>query len=150
MVGTFQMTDDGQDGTGQLYEKGFVHFVVTAPSGVVFDNATFGQAIWQLSDPVGISWDSTTNTLGHNHVYASLRANTDNIVDLYFPPVRDEAPPGGSTTPTMLLQVSIPNDNNVYATPFMGAAWDLSTAGPTVILRPLRPHPSPKTSCAAT
>ncbi len=55
-----------------------------------------------------------------------LRASTDNIVDLYFPPVRDEAPASGSTTPTMLLQVSIPNDNNVYATPFMGAAWNLS------------------------
>ena len=36
VVGTFQVTDDGQDGTGQLYEQGFVHFVVTAPSGVVF------------------------------------------------------------------------------------------------------------------
>ena len=35
VVGTFQMTDDGQDGTGQNYEKGFVHFVVTAPSGYV-------------------------------------------------------------------------------------------------------------------
>ena len=126
VVGTFQVTDDGQDGTGQNYEKGFVHLVVTAPSGVVFDNATFGQVLWQLSDPVGISWDSTTNTLGHNHVYASLQANTDNIVELYFPPVRDEAPIGGSTTSTMLLQVSIPNNNNVYATPFVGAEWNLS------------------------
>ena len=82
--------------------------------------------LWQLSDPVGISWDSTNNSLGHNHIYATLRANTDNVVDLYFPPVRDEAPAAGSTTPTMLLQVSIPNDNNVYATPFMGADWSIS------------------------
>ncbi len=72
VVGTFQVTDDGQDGTGQLYEQGFVHLVVTAPSGVVFDNATFAQVLWQLSDPAGISWDSTTNTLGHNHVYATF------------------------------------------------------------------------------
>ena len=94
--------------------------------------------LWQLSDPVGISWDSTTNTLEHNHIYATLRANTDNIVDIYFPPVRDEAPAGGSTTPTMLLQVSIPDDNNVYATPFMGADWNLSA-----MTQPLNSQPAP-------
>ena len=36
VVGTFQVTVDGQDGTGQSYEQGFVHLVVTAPGGVVF------------------------------------------------------------------------------------------------------------------
>ncbi len=61
---TFQVTDDGQDGTGQPYEQGFVHLVVTAPSGVDFNAATFGQVLWQLSDPVGISWDSTSDTFG--------------------------------------------------------------------------------------
>ena len=126
IVDSFQVTDEGQDGTGQPYEQGYVHLVVTAPAGVNFNAATFGQVVWQLSDPVGISWDSTSGTLDHNHIYATLRANTTNIVDLYFPPVRDEAPQSGSTTPTLLLQVSIPNDNHVYVTPFMGADWNSS------------------------
>ena len=51
--GTFQVTDDGQDGTGLSYEQGFVHLVVTAPSGVDFDSSTFAQVLWQLSDPAG-------------------------------------------------------------------------------------------------
>ena len=51
--------DDGQDGTGQTYEQGFVHLVVTAPSGVTFNSATFGQVLWQLSDQAGLEWDST-------------------------------------------------------------------------------------------
>ena len=125
VVGTFQVTDDGQDGTGQLYEQGYVHLVVTAPAGVDFSAATFGQVVWQVSDPAGIAWDSTNASLDHNHVYATLRANTTNVVDLYFPPVRDESPTDGSTSPTMTLQVTIPSDNHVYATSFMGADWNL-------------------------
>ena len=97
VVGTFQVTDDGQDGTGQTYEQGFVHLVVTAPSGVAFDSSTFGQVVWGLSDAVGIAWDSTNATLGHNHIYATLRANSTNVVDLYFPPDGNDAPPSGST-----------------------------------------------------
>ena len=92
VVGTFQVTDDGQDGTGQHYEQGFVHLVVTAPGGVVFDSATFAQVLWQLSDPVGTIWDSTYGSIGHDHIYATCGRTTENIVDLYFPPVRDEAP----------------------------------------------------------
>ena len=57
--GTFQVTDDGQDGTGQSYEQGFVHLVVTAPAGVTFDGATFGQIIWGLNDSSSYEWDST-------------------------------------------------------------------------------------------
>ena len=86
VVGTFQVTDLGQDGTGQNYEQGFVHLVATAPSGVVFNSATFSQVLWQISDQAGIDWDSTSGSVDHSHIYASLRANTDNIVDLYFPP----------------------------------------------------------------
>ncbi len=138
IVGTFQVTDDGQDGIGQPYEQGFVHLVVTAPAGVVFDSATFSQVLWQISDPVGTFWDSTTNSLGHEHIYATLEADSDNVVDLYFPPVRDEAPAAGSTTPTMLLQVSIPDDSNVYATPFMGADWSL-----TALTQPLNSQSAP-------
>ena len=124
VVSTFGVTDDGQDGTGQPNEVGFVHLVVTAPPGVAFSNATFDQVLWQLTDQVGIAWDSTAASLGHNHIYATLRPGTNNIVDLYFPPMRDEAPPAGSTTPTMILQVSIPSNSNVYATPFMGGDWN--------------------------
>ena len=125
-VGTFGITDDGQDGTGQNYEQGFVHIVVTAPISEAFNSSTFAQVLWRISDQAGLQWDSTDASVGHSHIYASLRANTNDIIDLYFPPERDEAPADGSTSPTMLLQVSVPNDNDVYVTPFMGAAWNLS------------------------
>jgi hypothetical protein len=143
IVGTFQVTDDGQDGSGLAYEQGYVHLVVTAPDGAAFNPATFAQVVWQLSDPAGIAWDSTSASLSHNHVYATLRANTTNVVDLYFPPERNESPTGGSTTPTMLLQVSIPGDNHVYVTPFMGADWNLSAL--TEQFDPEAPPPAPST-----
>jgi hypothetical protein len=126
VVGSFQVAVGGQDGTGLPYEQGYVHLVVTAPAGVTFSSSTFGQVFWELSDQAGIAWDSTTASLGHNHVYASVRANSNKLVDLYFPPARDESPVAGSTAPTMLLQVSIPGNSNVYATRFMGAAWKVS------------------------
>ncbi len=74
VVGTFQVASDGQDGTGQSYEQGFVHLVVTAPSGVTFNSATFSQVTWGLSDQAGLEWDSSNASLGHNHIYATLRA----------------------------------------------------------------------------
>jgi len=126
LVGTFQVTDQGQDGSGQGYETGFVHLVVTAPGGVSFDSGTFSQAVWGLSDQAGLAWDSTSATLGHNHIYATLRTNAANVADLYFAPVRDEAPTGGSTSPTMLLRVALPSDANVYVSPFVGGNWDVS------------------------
>ena len=126
VVGTFQITDDGQDGTGQNYEQGFVHLVVTAPSNVVFNSSTFSQVLWQLSDQAGQAWDSTENSISHNHIYAWLRPNSTNTVDLYFNPTRDEAPAAGSSAATMLLQTTVPGDTNVYAAPFMGADWNLS------------------------
>ena len=103
VVNAFQVVDLGQDGTGQYYEQGFVHLVATATSGLTFDPATFSQVVWGLSDQAGLAWDSTAATLGHNHVYATLRPGTNNVVDLYFPPARDEAPASGSTSPTMTL-----------------------------------------------
>ena len=118
--------NDGQDGTGQSYEQGFAHLVVTAPSGVSFNSATFSQVTWGLSDQAGLEWDNSNATLGHNHIYATLRPNTTNVVDLYFPPARDKAPTVGSTGPTMELQVGLPGNSTVYATPFTGAAWNLS------------------------
>lgn len=142
VVSSFQVTVDGQDGTGLSYEQGFVHLVVTPPRGVTFISNTFNnQVLWQISDQAGMAWDSTTASEGHNHVYANLRANSDNVVDLYFPPDRDESPVAGSTAPTMLLQVSVPGDSNVYVTPFMGAAWNLSelTASPSAQLPPSPP-----------
>ena len=130
VVSTFSVQSDGQDGTGQTYEAGFVHLVVTAPGGAFNAGnfaANFANVVWQLSDNGGIAWDSTPNTLAHNHIYANLEANTSPPrVDLYFPPVRSEAAVNGSTAPTMTLQVSVPNDPNVYVSPFAGAAWDLT------------------------
>ena len=126
VLGTFQVVDDGQDGTGQSYEQGFVHLVVTAPSGITFDGATFGQVTWGLSDNSSYEWDSTNPTLGHNHIYATLRSGSSNVVDLYFPPVGNEAPPSGPGTATMLLQVTLPGSSQVYATPFAGTDANLA------------------------
>jgi hypothetical protein len=144
VVGNFAATVDGQDGTGQPFEQGFVHLVATAPSGVVFSSATFNQVLWQLSDNAGIAWDSTSASLGRTHIFATLRSSSNSVVDLYFPPMRNEAPPAGSTAPTMLLQVSIPGNTNVYATPFVGGAWNKSAlASPLNSQAP--PSPAPAT-----
>jgi hypothetical protein len=126
VLGTFQVQDLGQDGTGQSYEQGFVHLVVTAPSGITFDSATFSQVTWTLSDQFSNEWDSTSSTLGHNHIYATLRSGSSNVVDLYFPPLANEAPPSGSSASTMLLQVTLPGSSQVYATPFAGTDANLA------------------------
>ncbi len=126
VVDSFQVTSDGQDGTGQPYEQGFVHLVVTAPGGVTFSSSTFSQITWSVSDEAGLAWDSTNATIAHNHIYATFRPNSPTIADLYFPTLRDESPPAGSSAPTMLLRVALPNDDQVYVTPFQGAAWDVS------------------------
>jgi len=143
VVSSFQVAVLGQDGTGLPYESGFVHLVATAPTGVTFDSSSFNQEFWGISDQAGLAWDSSTASVDHNHIYASLRANTTNVVDLYFPPARDEAPIAGSTAPTMLLQVAVPGDSNVYVTPFQGAAWDLSKL--TESLNALSPASPPTT-----
>ena len=105
MVNAFQVVDLGQGGARPYYEQGFDHLVATTTSGLTFDPASFSQVVWGLSDEVGLAWDSTAATLAHNHVYANLRSGTNNVVDLYFPPARDEAPASGSTSPTMTLTV---------------------------------------------
>jgi hypothetical protein len=124
VVPSFRVTDDGQDGTGQPYERGFVHLVVTAPSGVTFDAGTFGQVVWELSDEAGLAWDSTAGTLSHNHIDATFRPDSPAVADLYFPPARDESPTAGSGSPTMLLRVALPNDGRAYLTPFSGSVWN--------------------------
>lgn len=140
----FQITDQGQDGTGQPYEQGFVHLVITAPAGVSFTSSTFSQVVWTLSDQAGLAWDSTTATLAHNHIYATMRTGSDHVVDLYFPPQRDEAPASGSTVPTMLLGVTLPGDANVYATAFPSEKWSLSArTNPIDLVSP--PSPAPTT-----
>ena len=82
--------------------------------------------LWALSDQAGLEWDSSAATLGHNHVYASLRPGTDNVVDLYFPPARDEAPASGSTSPDMMLTAAVPGSSQVYAIRFVGGDWSPS------------------------
>ena len=147
MNSSFQVVSAGQDGSGQSYEQGFVHLVVTAPSGVNFNSATLSQVAWGLSDQAGLAWDSTTSSIGHNHIYATLRQNSTNIVDLYFPPVRDEAPAAGSTAPTMLLRVSLPGVNTAFVTPFAGADWSLSALTNAINSQP-PPSPAPTTEAA--
>jgi hypothetical protein len=143
VVDSFQVTSAGQDGTGEPYEQGFVHLVVTAPSGVTFHSDTFSQITWGLSDAVGLAWDSTSGTLAHNHIYATFRPGSPAVADLYFPPARDESPGAGSSAPTMLLRVALPDDDQVYVTPFPGAAWDVSR-----LITPINaqaPPPAPAT-----
>ena len=125
VLGTFAVQDLGQDGTGAAYEQGYNHLVVTAPSGVAFDPATFGQVTWTLSDAYSNFWDSTNNTLDHNHVYATLRSGSTSVVDLYFPPTGNDSPAAGSST-SMLLQVDLPGSSQVYATPFAGTDANLA------------------------
>jgi hypothetical protein len=125
-LGGFLVTDAGQDGTGQTYELGYVHLVVTAPGGVTFSSASFNAIVWRLSDQAGIAWDSTNATLGHNHIYATIRTGANNVADLYFAPERNEAQPSGSSVPTMLLGVALPNDGRVFATAFSGQNWSLA------------------------
>ena len=122
----FRVTDDGQDGTGPSYDRGFVHLVVTATGGVTFSSATFGQIIWGLNDSSSYEWDSTASTVGHNHIDATLRNGSSTVADLYYPPEGNEAPPIGSTSPTMLLQVTLPGTSQVYATGFVGTPVNLA------------------------
>ena len=124
VVNAFEVADMGQDVSGPYYETGFVHLVATATNGLVFNSATFGQVSWALSDLAGFGWDSTAASLGHNHVYADLRSGSNNVVDLYFPPIRNEAPASGSTSPTMTLSASVPGVSTVYSTGFAGGDWN--------------------------
>lgn len=142
VLGTFQVQDLGQDGTGQLYEQGYEHLIVTAPAGVTFNPATFGQITWSLTDDLANYWDSTSSTLGHDHIYATLRPGSTSVADLYFPPTDDEAPAGGSSTPTMLLQVSLPGVGQVYATPFFGSDPNLSLLAEPINSQPAPPPPT--------
>ena len=144
VINAFQVVDLGQDGTGQSYQQGFDHLVVTAASGLSFNSGTFSQVIWALSDQAGLAWDSTSGTLGHNHVYASLRSGTSNVVDLYFPPARDESPSSGAAAPTMMLRAQVPGSSSVYVTRFAGGDWSPSSrATPLNNLPP--PSPAPTT-----
>ncbi len=82
--------------------------------------------------------------MAHNHVYASLRSGTDNVVDLYFPPVRDEAPASGSTSPTMMLTALVPGVSTVYATDFVGGDWNPAARASAFNDQPA-PSPAPTT-----
>ncbi len=142
VMSAFQVVDLGQGPNSLYYEQGFVHLVVTATSGLTFDPATFNQVVWGLSDQAGLAWDSTAATLGHNHLYASLRSGTNNVVDLYFPPARDEAPASGSTAPTMTLTALVPGSSTVYATDFVGRQLESGSARHSS-RQPARPQPEP-------
>jgi Fibronectin type III domain len=133
----FSVTNDyGQDGLGNqnIWEyAGLVHIAITAPSGVTFSSKEFstgvtqGGLIFQMSDTAGVDWISNKQNNG-DFLYASLRTGTNNVVDLFFPPVRDEAPVNGSTTKNMTLQMTLPGSTGttVYTTSFMGANWDMN------------------------
>ena len=144
LVNAFQVVNLGQGPNSLYYEQGFVHVVATATSGLTFAPATFNQVVWSMSDRAGLEWDSTAATLGHNHVYASLRSGTDNVVDLFFPPARDEAPSSGSTSPTMTLTALVPGVSTVYATDFAGSDWN-PAARATALNNQPAPSPSPTT-----
>ena len=120
----FNVTWDGQLSTGS--NAGDVHLLVTPPAGQSFSTAflsaiSAGSVVWTVSDDAGLYWDNLSAEELHNYVYSSLETPADNVVDLYFPPYRDESPVNGSPADTMMLQVAF-GDGNVYATPFMGGS----------------------------
>ena len=75
VVGTFLITDRGTGRDRAELRTRFRPSRRDGPGGVVFDSATFGQVLWQISDQAGIDWDSTNASIDHSHIYASLRAN---------------------------------------------------------------------------
>jgi hypothetical protein len=126
---TFNVTWEGQPNPApQTYEQGYVHLLVTPPTGQSFSSNlinNFGSVSWTISDDASGYWTTNRLALDHNIMYASLE-QSDAAVDLYFPPDRSESPVNGSTTDTMLLQVLVPNDSNTYVTPFMGGTATLA------------------------
>ncbi len=142
VVNDFNVVYKGQDGTYHYsYEQGDAHLYVTPPTGQqTFSSnliSNFSQVVWTLSDNAGMTWDSTMSSQGHNQLDAYLESS-DAVVDLYFPPVRSEAPVNGSPSNTMLLQVTLPNDPTVYVSPFMGG-----TANPAEITNGFNNQPAP-------
>ena len=69
---------------------------------------------------------------------------TDNVVDLYFPPARNESPASGSTSPTMTLRAGVPGSSTVYATRFVGGDWNPSARANALDNQP-PPSPAPTT-----
>jgi len=129
----FTVTDDGQDGTGP---QGYVHFVVTPPYGNPSFNPsnfesefTSGQVDWTLSDEAGQMWDSSLSKINGVRTQITYSwVTVDGNVNLYIEPLRNELPVNGSTQPTMMLQVNIPNDANVYASQFTPThAWNVAS-----------------------
>ena len=89
VVGTFQVTDHGQDGTGQSYEQGFVHLVVTAPSGVTFNSRDLQPGhLGSSATRSGITGTARTPPWARPHLRDACGRVPSNVVDLYFPPVR--------------------------------------------------------------
>ncbi|MGO9596466.1 MAG: hypothetical protein ACLP7Q_00415 [Isosphaeraceae bacterium] len=116
-------TDHGQDGTGNSYQVGYVHLTVTDPSFVNFDPSNFVQGfntqnglVFTLSDQSGLEWDSLSPELSHNHLDTTYNQST-NTFDIYFPPLRTEAPVSG-TPATLTFQATIPGDPNIYVEQF--------------------------------
>ena len=98
--------------------------------------------VWELADEAGSTGTARRRRWGTTTCTPSLRSGTDNVVDLYFPPAHDEAPPSGSTAPTMTLLTLLPGVSTVYTTTFAGGDWNLSARA-----NPLdnQPAPSPGT-----
>ena len=81
--GSFQISNAGQDGTGQPYEQGYVHLVVTASSGVIFNSSTFGQVGWDSATRWGSTgtartppWGTTISTRPSGRIPRLWRIST--------------------------------------------------------------------------
>jgi hypothetical protein len=135
-TGGMTVTDLGQDSSAHPWETGYVHLVVTAPSGVTFNRGDFIQdaststgLVFSLIDQAGLEWDSLHAELSHNHLDAYLEGSgpTGTTVDLYFPPLRPETPVSGSAA-TMTFQATIPGRSSIYVAQFAphGGGYDLA------------------------
>ncbi len=125
-AGGMTVTDHGQDDpTGH---PGMVHLTVTAPRGATFNPADFtgggqgsstsGGLVFTLSDQAGLEWDSLLSEVSHNHLDTIYK--NSKTVELYFPPLRTEAPSNGASA-TLTFQATIPGNPAVFVKTFKPA-----------------------------
>ena len=153
------VTDHGQDNkSGNPFQVGYVHLTVTDPSFVNFDPSNFVQGfntqnglVFTLSDQSGLEWDSLSPELSHNHLDTTYTQST-NTFDIYFPPLRTEAPVNG-TPATLTFQATIPGNPNIFVkqfTPTPSTGYNLThCTAPNPVRRLLQPRPTSTASSAA-
>jgi hypothetical protein len=122
--GGMTITDNGQDNSGNCFPVRHVHLTVpnfansdpmTMSKFVNGFNTQYG-LVFTLSDQSGLEWDSLSPELSHNHLDTTHNQLT-NTFDIYFPPLRTEAPVNG-TPATLTFQATIPGNSRIYVEQF--------------------------------